>query len=107
MAGVVGRDPRPVSFWQLTMMKEGAERERWDRLALQTTALVNCHASKPVKYQSFHKYESVEQKEKSSLKASNIRGMKHLFPSQKEVDDARNQQEADAIQGSTDSDNQD
>ena len=107
MAGVVGIDPRPFSFWQLTIMKEGAERERWDRLAVQTTALVNCHVSKPVKFESFHKYESEKKNEESSLKAKNIRGMKHLFPSQKEVEDARNKQEARILQGEADIDNQD
>jgi hypothetical protein len=87
MAGVIPIDPRPFSFWEVLMMKEGAERERWDRLSLMTSSLVNCHVKERVKWQSFHKYEFQDGGRGKRLTSSSISGLRHLFPNKEKMDE--------------------
>ena len=43
MAGVVGIDPRPFSFWAFAGMGKGRERDEWGRTASLMALMFNCH----------------------------------------------------------------
>lgn len=50
-------DPRPFKYHQLMMMREGSERESWDRLAYWCAIYSSAKGAKNVKIESYHKFE--------------------------------------------------
>ena len=67
-------------------MQEGKEREAWDRISIQTSALVNCHVKTPIHFSKFHKYLMHELND-NRLTAANMGRLKRLFKPQEENKD--------------------
>ncbi len=64
-------------------MREGAERERWERLSFQLLTLSKFVGSKDTKQEHFDKFSVIDKpqkKRKVETKAA-MRSLKHLFPS--------------------------
>ena len=59
-------------------MREGAERERWDRNAIMTSSFVNTQTKTADDWKQFHKYEIVEES-KTRVTKSTIKNFKQFF----------------------------
>ena len=56
-AGVVGIDPRPFTFRELTLMRTGKEKEEWERLSFSLANQAAFQGAKKVKIESFNKFD--------------------------------------------------
>jgi hypothetical protein len=63
-------------------MREGAERERWERLSFQLLTLSKFVGSKDTKQEDFDKFSMIDkpQKAKKVETKSAMRTLKHIFP---------------------------
>tara|TARA_Y100001973_G_C5183874_1_gene326607 strand:- start:1178 stop:1375 length:198 start_codon:yes stop_codon:yes gene_type:complete len=65
-------------------MREGAERERWDRLAISITSFVNTQVKNPVDWKNYHKFLVDEREDDRRVTKGNIHKFKKFFPEVKE-----------------------
>ena len=56
-AGNVGLAPWDFTFWQLVLMREGAERERWERLSFQLANIAGFAGAKKPELALFNKFD--------------------------------------------------
>jgi hypothetical protein len=61
-------------------MREGAERERWERLSFQLLTLSKFVGSKETKQEHFDKFSVLDKPKKKIQTKAAMGSLKHLFP---------------------------
>ena len=73
---MLGIMPHPLAFHQLVLMREGCEKERWDRLAYDLAISSSMQGAKNITVNQFHKFY---QDNKSDLTTEKLRSLKGHF----------------------------
>lgn len=84
-AGILGVDPWPYQLWELLLMREGREKEHWDRLAFQLTNIAGFAGAKKPKFSDYHKFAEDERK----LTKAKMSSLKSMFPRQETSNEER------------------
>ena len=75
-AGILGIMPHSLAYHQLSMMREGCEREGWDRLAYHLAVYMSAKGAKNITVNQFHKFY---QDNKSDLTTEKLKSLKKHF----------------------------
>jgi len=79
-AGILNIHPGPFSYWELMTMREGCERERWERLSFSEANASTRVGVKHVRMDDYNKFSMG----RKSLTADTLKdSCKHLFDKEK------------------------
>ena len=79
-AGACGISPWDFQFWQLVLLREGAEKERWERLSFQLATLASFVGTEKVQMSDFNKFDMQKADAPKIDTKSAMGSMKHMFP---------------------------
>jgi hypothetical protein len=69
----------PFTLWQLSKMREGREREQWDRLSFDMYQRAALKGVKDIDANTYHKFEAANSRAKKSLNKETLHNLKGMF----------------------------
>lgn len=75
----MGLEPWDFTFWQLVYLREGKEREEWERLSFMMTTISAIAGNKNAKIEDFNKFSILEEEKKPKDTKSAMASLRHHF----------------------------